>query len=102
MSDIALIGDRDTVWPFKAFGIELFFADEHESLSHIFSEIAHKQFKLVFVTEEVYEELRERIDAVAEESTPTFTVIPSQKGSRGTALQMIRDSVRRAMGAEFI
>ena len=102
MSEIAFIGDRNTVWPFKAFGVDLFFADEQESMSHIFSEIAQRQFTIVFVTEEIYEEMRERIDALAEESTPTFTVIPSQKGNRGTALQMIRDSVRRAMGAEFI
>ena len=102
MSDIAFIGDRDTVWPFKALGTNVFFSDEHESLLQLVNQVLQQQFKIVFVTEDVYENVRERIDGFAEESTPTITIVPSVKGSRGIALQRIRDSVRRAMGAEFI
>jgi vacuolar-type H+-ATPase subunit F/Vma7 len=102
MSDIAFIGDRDTIWPFKAFGADVFFADEHASLPRLVAEVSQMQFKIIFVTEDVYESARERIDGFIEESTPTFSIIPSVKGSRGIAARMIRDSVRRAMGAEFI
>ncbi len=102
MSDIAFIGDRDTVWPFMGFGIETFFADEHESPARLVTEVSQKGFKIIFVTEEVYDGARDRIDRFGEEATPTFTVIPSVKGSAGVAMQNIRDSVRRAMGAEFI
>ncbi len=102
MSDIAFIGERDTIWPFKAFGADLFFADEHASLPRLVAEVSQMQFKIIFVTEDVYEGARERIDGFAEESTPTFAIIPSVKGSRGIATGMIRHSVRKAMGAEFI
>ncbi len=102
MSDIAFIGERDTVWPFKAFGVEVFFSDENETLARLLSGVLQKQFKLIFVTEDVYESLREKVDGFAEESTPTFTIIPSVQGSRGIALQMIRDAMRRAMGTELI
>ncbi len=101
MSEIAFIGDRDTVWPFKAFGAEVYFSDEQESLSRIISDVLQKQFKIIFVTEDVYEREQERIDKFVEASTPTFTIIPSIKRNRKVAAQMIRDSVRRAMGAEF-
>lgn len=102
MPDIAFIGDRDTVSAFKALGAETFYSDEHESPAQLVSEASRGRFKIIFVTEEVYEGAREIIAAFKEQATPTFTVIPSVRGSRGLALQMMRDSVRRAMGVEFI
>ncbi len=102
MSEIAFIGDRDTVWPFRALGCDVFFSDESESTPRLVSEVVRREFKLVFVTEEAHESAMEEIGALTEQATPTFAVIPSVKGARGVAMQMIRDSVRRAMGAEFI
>ncbi len=102
MSDIAFIGDRDTVWPFKALGAETFFSDDGRALPRLVSEALGKGFKIIFVTEEVYEAAREEIDPIEESALPTVAVIPSVAGKRGVAIQMIRDSVRRAMGAEFI
>jgi V/A-type H+-transporting ATPase subunit F len=102
MSDIAFIGDRDTVWIFQALGGDVFFSDECESVPGLVSEVLRAEFKIIFVTEDVYESAREGIDAFQEQAIPTFAVIPSVKGSRGTAMQIIRKSVRRAMGAEFI
>ena len=102
MSDIAFIGDRDTVWAFKALGAEIFYSDEHESPAQLVSEASRGRFKIIFVTEEVYQSAREKIAAFKEQAPPTFTVIPSVRGSRGIALQMMRDSARRAMGMEFI
>lgn len=102
MSDIAFIGDRDTVWPFKAFGTDVFFSDEHESPTRLVAEVSQRNFKIIFVTEDVYEGARAGIDAFAEASTPVFAIIPSVRGGRGVAAQLVRDSVRRAMGAELI
>jgi V/A-type H+-transporting ATPase subunit F len=102
MSEIAFIGDRDTIWVFQALGGEVFFSDEHESVPRLVSEVLQGEFKLIFVTEDVYDTTRETIDEQQEEAIPTFALIPSVKGSRGAAMQMIRESVRRAMGAEFI
>ncbi len=101
MSEIAFIGPRDTVWPFAALGAEVFFSDEHPSLVRLVGEVSQKQFVLIFVTEDVYEAARERIEEFAERARPTFTIIPSATGSRGIADQRIRASVRKAMGAEF-
>ena len=102
MPEIAFIGDRDTVWPFMGLGADVFFSDEHESTARLVSETVQAQFKIIFVTEDVYEIARESIEALQEQAVPTFAVIPSVTGSRGTAMQMIRDSARRAMGVELI
>lgn len=102
MSDVAFIGKRGTIWPFKALGADVFFYDEGEPAQRLLAEALQGEYKIIFVTETVYENLRDRIDNFAEEATPTFAVIPSIRGSRGVATKIIRDSVRRAMGAEFI
>jgi V/A-type H+-transporting ATPase subunit F len=102
MSDIAFIGDRDTVWVFQALGTEVFFSDECDSVPKLVANVLRGEFKIIFVTEDVYDSAREGIDTLQEQAIPTFAVIPSVKGSRGTATQIIRESVRRATGAEFI
>jgi V/A-type H+-transporting ATPase subunit F len=102
MSDIAFIGDRDTVWPFKSLGADVFFSDEHESVPRLVQEVSQGDFSVIFVTEDVYDEAKDRIDKFFEAPRPTFAIIPSLKGGRGVAAQIIRNSVRRAMGAEFI
>jgi V/A-type H+-transporting ATPase subunit F len=102
MSDIAFIGDRDTIWPFRALGAETIFSDDSQALPRLVSKALEGDFKIIFVTEEIYGAAREEIDSLAESAIPAITVIPSVGGNRGMAMQMIRDSVRRAMGAEFI
>lgn len=102
MPEIAFIGDRDTVWPFRGLGGEVFFSDEHESPARLVADAVRSEFKIIFVTEDVYEAARESIEALQEQAVPTFAVIPSVTGSRGTAMEMIRDSARRAMGVELI
>ena len=51
---------------------------------------------------QIGEAAREEIDSLGERGIPAVTVIPSVAGNRGVAMQLIRHSVRRAMGAEFI
>jgi vacuolar-type H+-ATPase subunit F/Vma7 len=102
MSEIAFIGPRDTVWPFVALGAEVFFSDEHPSPLRLVSEVSQKQFSVIFVTEAVYEAAKDKIDEFVEKATPTFAIIPSVEGSRGIATQIIRASVRKAMGAELV
>lgn len=102
MSDIAFIGNRDTFWPFEAFGCSVFYASERESASNLVSEAIGGKFKIIFVTEDVYEAAGEEIDALREQAIPTFAVLPSVGGGRGVAMQAIREAVRKAMGAEFI
>ena len=102
MSDVAFIGDSDTIWPFKALGSDVFFSDKHNAPQRLVAEVLRSQYKLIFVTEEIYESARDEIDALNELALPTVAVLPSVKGNRGIAMQTIRDSVRRAMGAEFI
>jgi len=102
MSEIAFIGDRDTVWIFQAFDSDVFFSDEQESVTRLVSQVLQGGFKIIFVTEDVYDAARELLDALQETAIPTVAVIPSVEGSRDTAMQKIRDSVRRATGTEFI
>lgn len=102
MSEIAFIGPRETVWPFVALGVDVFFSDEHPSPLRLVTEVSNRQFQIIFVTEDVYEAAKERIDEFAEKATPAFAIIPAVQGSRGIAAQIIRASVRKAMGIELV
>ncbi len=102
MSEIAFIGDRDTVWPFKALGNDVFFSDEHDLPTRLFADVVRQDFKLIFVTEEFYDAVRDAVHELSEDALPTVVILPSVKGARGITMQLIRDSVRRATGAELV
>jgi len=102
MSRIAFIGDRDSIWGFKAFGIAAFpvagAGDAHDA----FMAAVKQGHAIIFVTEDVYEACSEEIAEYRDQAFPTVTVLPSVKGSRGVATAEIHEAVSAAVGADIL
>ena len=101
MSDIAFIGDRDTVWGFRAFGIRAVpVAGAEEAREALASTVAERT-AIIFVTEDVYEACSEQIAEYRDQALPTVTVLPNVRGSRGIAAAEIHAAVSAAVGADI-
>lgn len=101
MSDIAFIGDRDSVWGFAAFGISVRAVSGEDEARAAFDEVVRDGFSVVFVTEDVYEACAEQIARHRDQALPTVTILPSVKGSRGLAAAEIHEAVSAAVGADI-
>ncbi len=102
MSKIAFIGDRDSVWGFKAFGVTVLPAAGVEEAQNAFKAAVQQGHAVIFVTEDVYEVCAEQIAEYRDQALPTVTVLPSVKGSRGIATAEIHRAVSAAVGADIL
>jgi V/A-type H+-transporting ATPase subunit F len=102
MSKIAFIGDRDSVWGFRAFGIAVFPVADSEEAGAAFTAAVDGAHAVIFVTEDVYEACAEQIAKYRDLALPTVTVLPSVKGSRGLAATEIHEAVSAAIGADIL
>lgn len=101
-SRIAFIGDRDSVWGFRAFGIDVFPAADPAEAREAFEAAVESAHAIIFVTEDVYESCGELIAEYRDLALPTVTVLPSVRGSKGLAATEIHEAVSAAIGADIL
>lgn len=101
MADILVVGKRDSILGFRTIGIEtLFWEDKANSLS-LLKENIEKGSKIIFVTENIFMELKELIDTYFGRLYPIFVPIPDINGSQGVGSENIRRLVIRALGTDI-
>lgn len=102
MSKIAFIGDRDSVWGFRALGLTAFPVSGAAEARAAFDEAVDSAHGVIFITEDVYEACSEQMTELRELALPTVTVLPSVTGSRGLAATEIHEAVSAAIGADIL
>ena len=96
---IGVIGDKDSVLPFKLFGFDVRFVDTAPEIRQAIEEMADKDYGVIYITEEYAQKASETIARYDEVMTPAIVLIPNHSGSLGIGQQNIRDRVEKAVGA---
>lgn len=100
MSDILVVGAKDSVLGFKSIGLDtLFWEDEDKSLP-LLQEFVEKGSKIVFVTENIFVRIENFIEKFFGKLYPIFIPIPDVSGSQGIGYENIRGLVIRALGTD--
>lgn len=101
---IGVIGDKDSVLCFKAFGIDVYSVSEQEPEENrkIVDKMAKDGYGLIFITEQIAKSIDETIDRYNKDMMPAIILIPSNAGSLGIGLQRIRKNVEKAVGINIL
>lgn len=99
---IAVIGGRDYILGFKALGVSVFPAETGEEASQALAAIRDGGYAAVFISEDFAEELKDILEELREKPLPAVALIPGARGSRGLALERLRQNARRAIGADIL
>ena len=102
MPEIAMIGDRDSILGFKALGVAIFPVNTKNESAEALKEIVKQEYKVAFITEQMAPEPEEISSILGGRVFPVVTIIPSNRGSTGLALQRLQALVRRAAGADIM
>ena len=104
MHKVGVIGDKDSVLCFKAFGMDVFPAVPGlpEENRKTVDKMARDNFGIIFITEQIAETIPETIGRYDREITPAIILIPGNTGSLGVGLKRIRDNVERAVGINIL
>lgn len=98
MSNIAVIGDKDSVLAFKALGIDVYTPiDEHDA-KKIIDQLVKKNYHVIFITEEIVGKVKDTIAKYDEHFVPAVIPIPSHQGTINIGMDRIDENVEKAVG----
>lgn len=98
---IAIVGDGDSITVFKAAGVATFPAETEAKARDILRKIA-KEYKIIFLTEELARPLTEFLKRFDEEPYPVVLSIPSKAGSSGYGTEVLKSAMERALGVDIL
>ena len=99
---IAVVGNRDTILPFKLIGFQTFPVKEAQETVNTLRKLAREDFGIIYLTEDMAQEIPDTIAHYDRQVTPAVILIPTHKGSTGLGRQRIRDNVEKAVGQDIL
>lgn len=95
---IAVIGDKESIVPFKAFGVACYDCADSEKAKETLKKIIAENYSLIFITEDLAEKVKPLYKEIR---FPVIIEIPSWKGTTGLGKTKIKSIVERAVGADI-
>lgn len=102
MYKIGVIGDKDSILPFKALGIDVFPVIGPEEARKTLDTLAKSKYGIVFITEQTAQLIPESIERYNREPVPAVILIPSNQGSLHIGLNRINENVEKAVGSNIL
>ena len=98
---IAIVGDGDSITVFKAAGVATFPAETEAKAREVLRKIA-REYKIIFLTEELARPLTEFLKRFDEEAYPVVLSIQSRSGSTGYGAEVLKSAMERALGVDIL
>lgn len=102
MSDIAMIGDIDSILGFKGLGIKTFPVQSNIQVKELIAEIIKENYKIIYITENYAEGIIEFVHEIHNELWPLIVLIPSIHGTFGRGKERLRQFIIKATGSDLI
>ena len=102
MYKIGIIGDKQSVQGFKAVGLDVFDCSKADEARRTLHKIADDNYAIIYVTESLYNEIKESIYEYNQERLPAIIPIPGMQGSLGIGIGNIKKAVEKAVGADIL
>ena len=99
---IGVVGDKDSVLAFKALGIDVFPVIEHDEARKTIDRLAKSDYAVIFVTEQIAQNIEETIERYNKAVLPAIILIPSNQGTLNIGMQRISDNVEKAVGMNIL
>ena len=98
---MAIIGDGDGVTVFSSVGIVPFPVKGAEEAASTLKKLA-KEYRIIFVTDDIAEQIDETIKKYVSASYPIVLSVPSGKGSNGYGTAVLKDAMEKALGVDIL
>lgn len=102
MYKICVIGDKQSVLGFKAVGLNVFDCSTKEEAKHMVKKIVNEDYAIIYITEHLYNEIKDTVYEYNEMRLPAIIPIPSMKGTLGIGIENIKKAVEKAVGADIL
>ena len=102
MSDIAVMGDYDSIYGFATLGLNTFPVETPEEGAEILRKLAEGDCGVIYMTEGLAEELKEERKKYEDRITPAIILIPGISGNTGEGIRRVKATVEQAVGSDIL
>lgn len=102
MYKVGIIGDQDSVLGFMALGIDIFPAHDSDEIKRTINRLAENNYAIIYITEQASLLVKDTIKKYKDKNLPAIIVISGSQGSLGLGMAEIRESAKRAIGADIL
>lgn len=102
MYNIAVMGDKASIFGFAAIGLDIFCTDDAIEGAKLLKRLANSNYAVIYITEKLALELEEEIEKYRENYLPAIILIPGVSGNTGNGINSVRKSVEQAVGSDII
>ncbi len=103
MSDkMAVIGDKDSVFAFKAVGVDVFGAASKGEAKERLKELVKENYKVIFLTEDLAKKLQAFLERYKTTPYPAVIPIPRSGQAQGFAMESLKRDMEKAIGADIL
>ena len=99
---MAAIGEQDIMLIFKAIGVDVFPAAEKELVQKALKEVVKADYGICFITETMAMQVDDMIREYSTRMTPSIVVVPGIGEKNNYAIERLRQSIVKAVGADII
>lgn len=102
MNNIAVIGDRASVYGFAALGLDTYFVEETDEAEALLKRLCDDGAVVVYITEQLASRMPEALSKLAEKTLPAVIPIPGVYGNTGLGMKSVKENVIKAVGSELV
>lgn len=99
---IAVIGDHDSIIGYKTLGMEVFAVTDATSAAAVLNGVSKDGYVVIYITEQFASQIEDTIALYRSQRLPSVVPIPSIFGKTGIGMQQVKDSVKKAVGADIL
>ncbi|BAM47458.1 MAG: V-type ATP synthase subunit F [Amphibacillus sp.] len=99
---IGVVGDKDSVLPFKILGFDVFATDNGNVARETIDSLAEQNYGVIYLTEAIAKEIPDTIKRYDAEIKPAIILIPNHKGSLNIGKNRIQQNVEKAVGQNIL
>ena len=97
----AIVGDGDSIMVFKAAGVDTYPAEDEKKARELLRKLA-KEYQIIFLTDNLAQQLTEFLKRFDESAYPVIVSIPSKNGSTGYGMSTLKTAMERALGVDIL
>ncbi len=99
---IGVIGDKESVLPFKLFGFTVRYGINQTAIIEAFDQMVAEGYGVIYITEDCAQQISEQIERFNEQLAPAIVLIPNHDGSKGIGRQAIQKNMEKAVGQNIL
>lgn len=102
MYNIAVMGDRDSIYCFASIGFTIFPVESPEDAVSLLRRLSESDYAVIYIIEKLALQIEAEIERYSSRAVPAVIIIPGVSGNTGIGMRNVSKSVEKAVGSDIL